>query len=127
NLRSWLHMRDDLHVDAGGIHVLKADLAEIVELARRSMRRDAPRAAVTVPQLGDPKVLLDCDYSLLGRHRAPLSIVYASHFIDSERSDGSGMWKHQYDWPANRRTNDAISCDRSSVPGGKGDCASDLA
>src|SRR5262245_29874632 len=73
DLRARLHMRDDLHVDTSGIHLLEADLAKIVELARWSMRRDASRPAVAVPQLRNPKVLLDRDDSLLGRHYAPLS------------------------------------------------------
>ena len=68
HLRSWLHMGDDLHLDAGGIHFLEANLAEIVELARWGMRRDASRTAVAVSQFRNPKVFLDGDDSLLGRH-----------------------------------------------------------
>src|SRR5262249_40703046 len=87
------------------------------------MRRDASRPAVAVAQLGNPIVLLNRDDSLLGRHYAPLSIVYARRSIDSERtaprislaeplhlSDGSDTGSHPCDWLANRRAHDAISC-----------------
>src|SRR5262249_47297749 len=78
DLGPWLHVGDDLHVDAGGIHFLKAKFAEVVELARWSMRRDAARTAVAVSQFRNPKVLLDRNDPLLGRHCGALSILCAT-------------------------------------------------
>jgi len=67
-----LHMRDHLHVDTRGIHVLKPDLAEVIKLLRGRVGRDPPRPAVAVAQFGNPEVFLDSHHSFRGQHRLPL-------------------------------------------------------
>ena len=73
-LRSRLHVRDHLHVNSRRIHVLEADLAEIIELPRWGVRGNSTRPAIAVAQLRESKnAPRRRQFFLFDWHRIPLS------------------------------------------------------